>query len=145
MARFGALMLASVLLGLPRIFRPRTLVVRQRSRYETPALSDLALLEFIAALKPAIDEHCSSLAKTRGGGAIVIEVHRLLSQPTQAGLPPAEAVSVSVETDGHVQRLIVRGAADRRANAARALVAWLAGGGHDASSARAHGARVHMC
>jgi hypothetical protein len=127
-ARFGALMLTSVLLGLPRVFRAGATVARRRLRYVEPAPCDAALLDFVAELEPAIDDHCRSLAEPGAGGAVVVEVHRLLSRRAQAGQPPMEAISVSVETDGCVQPVILHGPPGRRAAAARTLVRWLAGG-----------------
>jgi hypothetical protein len=127
-ARLGALMLTSALLGLSRPFRAGSAVARQRSRFVEPAPSDAALSDFVATLQPVIDDHCRSLVGGGAGGATVVEVHRLLSQTAQAGRPPAEAISVSVEADGRVQRLVLHGPPGRRASAARALVSWLARG-----------------
>jgi hypothetical protein len=96
-----------------------------------PAPCDPALLEFIAALQPVIDEQCLSLAGAGDGGTKVVEVHRLLSQTARAGRRPAEAISVSVEGEGGIQRVVLHGPPGRRAGAARALVRWLAGGTPD--------------
>ena len=125
MARLGAWMLTSVLLGLPRLFRVERTVPLRRSRYVEPAPCDAALLDFIAALEPAIDDHCLSLARAGGGETAVVEIHRLFRQPAQAGQPPSEAISVSVDAEGCVQRLLLHGRPDRRSGAARALVRWL--------------------
>jgi hypothetical protein len=127
-------MLTSVLLGLSRAFRAGPIVRRQRPRYVEPAPSDEALSDFIATLQPVIDRHCRSLAGTGNGGTTVVEVHRVLSRKAQAERPPAEAISVSVEEDGRIQRLVLHGPPGRRAGAARTLVAWLA---RDTQSARA--------
>ena len=128
MARLGALMLTSVLLGLPRIFRSGWAAERQRSRYVEQAPCDTALLDFIALLKPLIDVHCRSLAGAGAGGPTVVEVHRLVSQNVQGGRLPAEAISVSVQAGGCVQRLVLQAPAGGRAGAARALVRWLTHG-----------------
>jgi hypothetical protein len=136
MARLGALMLASVLLGLPRLFRAESAVPRRRSRYVEPAPSDAALLDFIAQLAPVIDEHCRSLAVTGDGGTTVVEIHGRASQATQARRPGAEAIRVSVEATGRVQRLVLHGPPDRRSDMARALVRWLT---HDTQDRRGAG------
>jgi hypothetical protein len=127
MARLGALMLTSVLLGLPRLFRAESTVPRRRSRYVEPATCDAALLDFVAQLGPAIDAHCHSLADAGDAGTTVVEVHRLSSQRACADRPAVEAISVSVEAGGAVQRLVLHGPAGRRAGAARTLVRWLTG------------------
>ena len=127
MARLGALMLSSVLLGLPRVFRIVTSAALRRSRYVERAPSDAALLEFMEALQPAIDEHCHSLASGGPGErAAVVEVHGLVSQSASPGRLSAEAVSVSVAAGDGVQRLVLHGPTGHRAGAARTLVHWLA-------------------
>jgi hypothetical protein len=127
-ARLGALMLTSVLLGLPCVFRAGWAVERQRSRYVEQAPCDAGLLDFIAALERLIDVHCRSLAGVGAGGATVVEVHRLMSQSAQAELPPAEAISVSVEKGGCVERLVLHAPPGHHAGAARALAQWLTHG-----------------
>jgi hypothetical protein len=130
-ARLGALMLTSVLLGLPRLFRAGSNAPRRRSRYVEPAACDPALLDFAAALAPVIDAHCNSLSGSVNGETTVVEIHRLSSRAASADQPAAEAISVSVEADGSVQRLVLHGLPGRRVGAARALVRWLTHGGQD--------------
>ncbi len=136
MAQLGALMLSSVLLGLSRVFRGRSTVARRRTRYVEPARSDEALLDFIAALRPAIDDHCRSLVGAGTSGASVVEVHRLQSQAAEAGRPSVQAISVSVEADGCIQRLVLHGLPGRHADAARSLVHWLGRDPADATRPR---------
>jgi len=130
-------MLSSVLLGLPRVFRIFTSAALRRSRYVERAPSDAALLEFMEALRPAIDEHRHSLASgSPGERATVVEVHGLVSQSASPGRLSAEAVSVSVEAGDGVQRLVLHGPTGRRAGAARTLVRWLAGEAPQGEAAR---------
>jgi hypothetical protein len=123
MPRLGSLVLASVLLGVPRALEARTFGAR-RSFYvevsrEAPGLGPLA-----DALSQALAESACSLAARRSQATTVIDVVSVLTT-TDARGRPVEAFTLSVREGGRVRRLVLHGRPDDRVAAARELVARL--------------------
>jgi hypothetical protein len=121
--RLGSLVLASVLLGVPRALEARTFGA-QRSFYVDVSREASGLAPFAEALSHALAASAWSLAPRRAQATTVIDVVSVLTT-TDARGRPVEAFTLSISERGRVRRLILHGRPDDRAKAARELVGRL--------------------
>lgn len=122
MRRLGSVLLAAVLLGVPRALEARSFGAA-RSVYVDVALPAPGLASFAEELQRALEAAGCRLAARPDGATTVVEVHALWAQAGPG--PGAEAISFTVR-DGRGRRpLVLHYPADRRADAARALLAAL--------------------
>ncbi len=121
--RLGSLLLASVLLGVPRALEARTFGAH-RSFYvevsrEAPGLGPVA-----DALSEALAQSACALARRRSQATTVIDVVSVLTTTDRQGRP-VEAVTLAVREGHRVRRVVLHGHPDDRAASARELVARL--------------------
>ena len=126
MRRLGSLVLASVLLGVPRALDTRAFGAR-RPFYVEVAPRSPALLAFGEALDRALGASAWSLARSRSAATTVIEVLHAVST-TDAWGRAVEAITLAVIEGRAVRRLVLDAVAGRRDAAARELVSLLSPG-----------------
>jgi hypothetical protein len=124
MLRFGSVVLAAVLLGVPRALDARAFgAPGPRSVYVDVAPADPRLADFAAELKRAIDGASYVLVARPFDATLIVEVHGLWRWSAASG--PTEAVSLTVRDAGTTRPVVLHYAPDRRSDAARALLAAL--------------------
>jgi hypothetical protein len=122
MRRLVSVLLAAVLLGVPRALEARAFGA-PRSVYVEFALPAPGLAGFADELLRALEAAGCRLAARPEGATTVVEVHALWAEAGPG--TGAEAISFTVR-DGRGRRpLVLHYPADRRADAARALLAAL--------------------
>ncbi|HXY40016.1 MAG TPA: hypothetical protein VEQ10_10110 [Vicinamibacteria bacterium] len=134
MPRLGSLVLASVLLGVPRALQSRTFGAPQRAVWVEVSRPSPELGAFADAVSEALAASAWSLAAERSQATTVVEVAGVVST-TDCGGRPVEAFTLSVREGRRERRLVLHGRPGDRAGAARALIAQLAGYGSSASRA----------
>lgn len=120
MRRIGSLLLAGVLLGVPRALEARTFGL-QRSVYINVSPLAPELQAFARELEAALLESCYVLADDPSRATVVIEVH-CATATGRAGRRPAEAVLISVRDGAATKPLVLHYSANQRTAAARALL-----------------------
>jgi DNA integrity scanning protein DisA with diadenylate cyclase activity len=118
--RLGSLILATVLLGVPRALDARAFGA-QRSVYLEVAPQAPELTDFMAELERAISAAALSLATRPTGATMVIEVQSLATARTSDG-GRMEAVSLVVRDGASALPLILHYSPPHRARAATRLV-----------------------
>ena len=123
MRGLGSLVLASVLLGVPRALEARAFGA-QRSVYVEllPGIPELA--GFAAALERALGEAGWSLAPRPTEATMVVDVLSVATGRDARGRP-IEAIGLAVHDRRGLRRLVLQGAAWERAATARQLLARL--------------------
>ncbi len=127
MPRLGSLLLASVLLGVPRALQARTFGAPRRAVWvevcrPAPELSALA-----DAVSEVFAASAWSLASGLSQATTVIEVVGVVSSSDRQGRR-VEAFTLSVREGRREQRVVLQGRPEDRAGTARALIARLAYG-----------------
>ena len=123
MRRLGSVVLAAVLLGVPRGLDTRTFGA-QRSVYVEVAPQAPELTDFAAELERAIGDAAYSLATSPSRATMVIEVRNVAKAETTDGRP-MEAVTLTVREGASTRPLILHYAPPRRARAAFRLLETL--------------------
>lgn len=123
MPRLGSVLLAAVLLGVPRALEARAFGA-QRSVYVEVAPLAAELREFAEALERALAGAAWSLATRPSEATLVIEVLAAARARSPEGRP-VEAVSIAVRDACGAQPLLLHYDPGRRDCAARALLARL--------------------
>jgi len=118
--RLGSIVLAAVLLGVPRGLDARTFGA-QRSVYVDVAPEAPELTDFVAALARAIGEGAYSLATSPLEATMVIEVRNVARTETSDGRL-MEAATLTVREGASGRPLILHYTPRRRARAAAQLV-----------------------
>ncbi len=124
MPRLGSLVLASVLLGVPRALEARTFGAPQRAVYVEVARPTRELGAFAEAVSEALAGSAWSLVSFRSEATVLIDVESVV-KATDARGRPLEVFTVCVREGRRVRRLVLQGAARDRAGAARALIGRL--------------------
>lgn len=122
----GCVVLASVLLGVPRALDARAFGAR-RPMYVEFSPGSPGLLGFCEALFRALGEACRSLAPIRSAATTVIDVLGVTPGLDSRGRG-VEAVTLTVAQGGRLRRIVLHAAAGRREEAARELLARLSPG-----------------
>lgn len=126
MRRLGSLVLASVLLGVPRALDGRAFGAARTVRVEvSPDAPDL--VAFRDALERALCDAAWTLVPWRAAATTVIEVHGVRSTRDVHGRRQ-NAVALTVSGGGRTRRMMVSGASARREELARLLLAGLSPG-----------------
>ena len=119
MRPIGSLVLASVLLGVPRALDARAFGARRPVYVEVSPASP-GLLAFGDALSRALAEQPAwSLSATRAEGATVVDVIALASGRDARGRA-VEAITLSVSEGGRARRIVLHALAGQRQRRARA-------------------------
>jgi hypothetical protein len=122
----GSLVLASLLLGVPRALEGRAFGAGRTVCVEvSPDAPDL--LAFRDALERALCDAAWTLVPRRAAGTTVIEVHGVRSTRDAHGRRQ-EAVALTVSGRGRTRRVMASGEAGRRDEIARVLLAGLSPG-----------------
>jgi len=121
--RLGSLVLAAILLGVPRGLDARTFGA-QRSVYLEVAPQAPELTDFVAELERAIGDAAYSLAARPSQATMVIEVRNVATAETSGGRP-MEAVALVVREGAAARPLILHYTPSRRARAASRLIETL--------------------
>jgi hypothetical protein len=124
--RLGSVVLASVLLGVPRALDGRTFGSPRAVCIEV-APGSKELQGFAEDLATAIADAGVSVTSRPGEATLVVEVHGLW-RPAGAEGPAAEAVSLSIRGRGGTRPLVLHYAPSDRRAAARALLRRLEDG-----------------
>ncbi len=123
MRRLGSVVLAAILLGVPRGLDARTFGA-QRSVYLDVAPLAPELTDFVAELERAIGSAAYSLAARPAEATMVIEVRNVATAETADGRP-MEAVALVVRERAAARPLILHYSPPRRARAAARLIETL--------------------
>lgn len=121
MLSLGALLLAAVLLGVPRALRAARLGPVRRPVYVELAPGDPALVDFATELKAAIDGHRYAPAPLRFDQALIVELHALSRWRSAAGRL-MEAALLSVRDGTRAVPLVLSYRRAERSSAARGLI-----------------------
>ena len=127
MKRLGSLLLAGVLLGVPRALEARSFGF-QRSVYIDVSPLAPELQAFARELETALLGSCYALADDPSRATVVVEV-RSATTTHRPGHSRAEAVLITVQDGGSTRPLVLHYPAERRAAAARSLLGRLGGAG----------------
>ncbi len=127
MPRLGSLLLASVLLGVPRALQARTFGAPQRAVWVEVSRPSPELGAFADAVSEALAASAWSLASGRSQATTIVEVVGVVSTRDPRGRR-VEAFTLSVREGGRERRVVLQGRPEDRAGTARALVARLAYG-----------------
>jgi hypothetical protein len=125
MKRLGSLLLAGVLLGVPRALEARTFGL-QRSVYIDVSPLAPELQAFARDLERALVDNAYTLADDPSRATVVVEVRTATTTGAVAARRPSEAVLVSVREGKALRPLVLHYAPEQRAAAARALLDRLA-------------------
>lgn len=120
MLRLGSVVLASVLLGVPRAVETRAFGV-QRAVYIDVAPQAPELLDFAAELKRAIGAGAYTLASRPSKNTVVIELLNV-SRSGSADGRSMEAAAFSLRDDGRTRRVMLHYPPGERARAAQLLL-----------------------
>lgn len=121
--RLGSIVLASVLLGVPRALEARTFGQR-RPIYVEVAPRSPGLLAFGEALERALGAAGWALVPRRSAAVVLVDVLHLAS--VRDALDRAvEAITLVVTEGRRVRRILLHADAERRDDAARELLARL--------------------
>ena len=120
MRRLGSVVLAAILLGVPRGLDARTFGA-QRSVYVEVARLAPELTDFVAALERAIGSAAYSLAAEPSQATMVIEVHNVATAETSDGRP-MEAATVVVQEGTSTRPLVLHYTPPHRGRAASRLL-----------------------
>ena len=120
MRRLGSVVLAAILLGVPRGLDARTFGA-QRSVYLNVATLAPELVDFVAELERAIGDAAYSLAARPSEATMVVEVQNVATAETSDGRP-MEAVTLVVREGTSARPLILYYSPPRRARAASRLI-----------------------
>lgn len=123
MRRLGSVVLAAVLLGVPRALDARAFGSQGSVYIETAPLSP-ELTDLTAELKRAIGETAYTLASRPSEATLVVELVGVSTTRSTDG-SPMEAASFSVRDGARRRPVILHYAPDQRARAARALLEGL--------------------
>jgi hypothetical protein len=118
--RLGPVVLAAVLLGVPRALDARAFGA-QRSVYVELASVSSDLRDFTTELERAIGETAYSLAPRPSEATVVVEVLNVV-RSTDADSREMEAAAFAVREGRRVRRLVLHYAPGQRAQAARLLL-----------------------
>jgi hypothetical protein len=121
--RLGSMILATVLLGVPRALDGRTFGA-QRSVYLDVAPEAPELTDFLAELERAIGHAAFSLAARPGEATTVVEIREMATAETSGGRQ-MEAVSLVVRDGPRARPLILHYSRPHRSRAAARLVETL--------------------
>lgn len=124
MKHLGSLLLAGVLLGVPRALEARTFGL-QRSVYIDVSPLAPELQAFARELEAALLGGCYAPADNPSQATVVIEVHSATTTH-RVGRSRAEAVLISVRDRGSTRPLVLHYPAEQRTAAARSLLGRLA-------------------
>ncbi len=124
MPRLGSLLLASVLLGVPRALQARTFGAPQRAVWVEVSRPSPELGAFADAVSDVLAGSAWRLATARSQATTVIEVVGVVSTADRHGRA-VEAFTLSVREGRHERRVVLHGRPDDRPGSARALVARL--------------------
>jgi hypothetical protein len=102
--RFGSLVLASVLLGVPRAFESRTFGAQESVYVEVSPLAP-ELLDFARELERALLRQSFALSARRCDATTVIDILSV-ARSSGPGRPQAEAIALT-SRDGRRQRRLV--------------------------------------
>lgn len=117
--RLGPVVLAAVLLGVPRALDSRAFGA-QRSVYVELASLPSELQDFTTELERAIGETACSLATRRSEATVVVEVLSVARSTGPEG--EMEAATFAVGNGRSVRRLVLHYAPDQRSGAVRLLL-----------------------
>ena len=120
MRRLGSVVLAAILLGVPRGLDARTFGA-QRSVYLEVAPQAPELTDFVTELERAIGGAAYSLAARPSEATMVIEVRNVATAKASGGRP-MEAIALVVREGTATRRLILDYSPSRRARAASRLI-----------------------
>lgn len=120
MRRLGSVVLAAVLLGVPRVLDTRAFGA-PRSVYLDVAPQAPELTDFAAELERAIGDTAYSLATSPSRATMVIEVRNVAKAETADGRP-MEAVTLEVREGTSTRPLILHYSPPGRARAASRLL-----------------------
>ena len=123
MRHLGSVVLAAVLLGVPRGLDTRAFGA-QRSVYVDVAPQSPELTAFVAELERAIGDAACSLASQPTATTTVIEVHNVARAETSPGRP-MEAVTLVVREGAAFRPLVLHYTPPGRARAASRLLETL--------------------
>ncbi len=121
--RLGSLVLASVLLGVPRALEARAFGGR-RPVYVEVAPRSPGLLAFAAALEQALGAAGQAFVPHRSATVMVVDVLHLACVRDALGRA-VEAITLVVTEGRRVRRMLLHADAERRDDAARELLARL--------------------
>jgi hypothetical protein len=121
--RLGSVVLAAILLGVPRGLDARTFGA-QRSVYLDVAPLAPELTDFVAELQSAIGSAAYSLVARASEATVVIEIRNVATAETTEGRP-MEAISLVVREGAAARPLILHYSPPRRARAAARLIETL--------------------
>ena len=120
MLRLGSVVLAAVLLGVPRALDARAFGV-QRSVYLDVAPLAPELQDFAAELKRAIEAGAYALATGPSEATLVVELMNV-SRSTRSDGRPMEAACLAIREGTWSRPVVLHYAPGQRANAARRLL-----------------------
>jgi hypothetical protein len=118
--RLGSVVLAAVLLGVPRALDARAFGV-QRSVYVDVAPQAPDVLDLASELKRAIAEGAYALAPRRSEATLVVELLNV-SRSTGGDGRPMEAASFSLREGSRTRAVVLHYAPGQRGEAARRLI-----------------------
>jgi hypothetical protein len=124
MRRLGSLLLAGVLLGVPRALEARTFGLQRIVCIEVSPLAP-ELQAFARELEAALIENAYVLAGDPSRATVVVEVHAAATM-RQVGWSRAEAVLISVREGSSTKPLVLHYPVGQRTAAARSLLDRLA-------------------
>ena len=127
MPRLGSLVLASVLLGVPRALQGRTFGAPRRAVWVEVSRPSPVLGAFAFALSEVLTDSAWSLAGGRWQATTVVEVLGVASTTDRRGRR-VEAYTLSVREGGRERQVVLHGHPGDRMGTARALIARLAYG-----------------
>ena len=125
MLRLGSVVIAAVLLGVPRALDARAFGA-QRSVYVDLAPLAPALVDFAAELERAIGETAYSLAARPSEATVVVEVLNV-ARSTGSDGGEMEAATFAIRDGQRIRPLVLHYAPGRQARAARLLLDSLPG------------------
>jgi hypothetical protein len=122
--RLGSVLLAAVLLGVPRALDARAFGAAPRSVYVDVSPLDPRLRDFTAELERAIDAASYRLVDDPRDATLIVEIHRVWIAEAGEGAS-TEAVSVTIRRGHQARPVVVHYLAGRRDDAARTLIRML--------------------